>query len=90
MTIDIPMYLMCDGSLGCDCKKLRKQNKQRLRKRPPQHGTRRMWQNGCTCQLCEVGNKAYMAGYSAGRRAEQKEKTDDTVGNSGLDSGRAA
>ena len=74
MKLHLPMYMLCDGALGCDCPAKRKASGKRWRNGPPQHGERRMYQIGCRCDECVLANKIYVNKY------RNKEKTDGNFG----------
>lgn len=51
-----PMFLLCDGRYGCDCK----QKKYAYDRR---HGTRKRYSMGCRCRSCTKANTLYMEEY---------------------------
>lgn len=50
----LPMWALCDGSLGCSCTEKRKRA---MRSGLYiEHGTRSTYQKGCRCKLCRAAN----------------------------------
>lgn len=73
------MFMLCDGSLGCDCKARKKAASEGLPTdkeiimlfKSLSHGSRTTYNKGCRCSECRRVCREYKAKY----RAKQKEKT---------------
>ncbi len=57
----LPIWVFCTGEFGCNCpQRLAEARKKNL---IVEHGTRRVYQQGCRCKLCVAANRQYSKDY---------------------------